>query len=155
MQSFHIFEMAQFLVFNVHRLVNLPRYAKNSSDAALPSLVSAEFSCFKQLSVHDDTVTWFTRQPMSKTSIGSIAKKLAEAANLPSGNRKTAIQTLLHANTPPTDVVQLTGHENIQSLNSYSLMSADQQRNNSHFLSSNLSRNMPKTVASSTSTMQY
>jgi len=81
--------------------------------------------------------------PMGKTSIGSIAKRMSEGANLPPGK---------HANIPPTDVVQLTGHKNIQSLNSYSIMSSDQQRNISHLLSSNWSRNMPQSVASTNST---
>lgn len=55
--------------------------------------------------------------------------------------RKTAIQTLLHANVSPTDVVQITGHKNVQSLNSYSHLSNDQQKNISSILSKKTSNN--------------
>lgn len=91
-----------------------------------------------------NTEKWFTRQPLGKNSIGTIAKNMVLQAQLPGSNktnhsgRKTAIQTLLHANVPPTDVVQLTGHKNLLSLNSYSTMSLDQQRNISHILSDHL-----------------
>ena len=66
---------------------------------------------------------------------------MAKHANLPStrmanhSGRKTAIHTLLHSNVAPTDVIQVTGHKNIQSLNVYSHLSIDQQ----HVISSVLS----------------
>jgi hypothetical protein len=41
--------------------------------------------------------------------------------------RKTAIQTLLHSNIPPTEVMQISGHKNVQSLNSYAEVSEAQQ----------------------------
>ena len=50
--------------------------------------------------------------------------------------RKTAIQALLHAKVPSTDVMQLTGHKNVQSLNSHSCLSLDQQKSMSKTLSS-------------------
>ena len=83
---------------------------------------------------------WFNRVPLGKNLIGNIAKNMATAANLQSkktnhSGRKTTIQTLIHANIPPTNVVQLTGHKNIQSLNSYSNMSTDQQHDISRILS--------------------
>jgi len=99
-----------------------------------------------QSTCYDDDV-WFKNQPMGKNAIGNIAKNMAEGADLSHGNktnhsgRKTAIQTLLHANVPPTNVVQLTGHKNIQSLNSYANMSLDQQRDVSHVLSSKMPDN--------------
>jgi hypothetical protein len=40
-----------------------------------------------------------------------------------------------HANVAPTDVAQLSGHKNFQSLNSYSKVSINQQKNMSHILS--------------------
>jgi hypothetical protein len=79
------------------------------------------------------TELWYSSQPMGKNVIGSIAKTMAQQCNLPAGRktnhsgRKTAIQTLLHSNVAPTDVVQLTGHKNLLSLNSYSKLSTDQQ----------------------------
>jgi hypothetical protein len=49
--------------------------------------------------------------------------------------RKTAVETLLHAGVAPTDVMQLTGHKNVQSLNSYAHLSTDQQHSISNLLS--------------------
>ena len=49
-----------------------------------------------------------------------------------------AIQTLLHAGVPPTDVMQLTGHKNIQSLNSYAHLSTNQQQSMSNLRSTQL-----------------
>ena len=90
------------------------------------------------------TSVWYTRQPLGKNTIGSIAKVMAQKAGLAATNktnhsgRKTAVQTLLHAGIPPTDVMQLTGHKNVQSLNSYSHLSLDQQRSVSNILSGQL-----------------
>lgn len=55
--------------------------------------------------------------------------------------RKTGIQSLLHAGVPPTNVQQLTGHKNVQSLNSYSTLSSNQQQQMSHILSKSISSN--------------
>ena len=87
---------------------------------------------------------WFTKQVIGKNTIGNIAKQMALQAGLSEARtnhsgRKTAIQTLLHAGIPPTDVMQLTGHKNVQSLNSYSKLSNDQQHSISNLLSNSLS----------------
>jgi hypothetical protein len=84
---------------------------------------------------------WFSRQPSGINSIGNIAKKMTIQGGLSSVNksnhsgRKTAIQTLLHADVSPTDVIQLSGHKNVQSLNSYSHLSTNQQQNVSKIIS--------------------
>ena len=65
---------------------------------------------------------------------------MAKAAGLKSVNktnhsaRKTGIKKLLHADIPPTDVMQISGHKNVQSLNSYSVISNEQQKNLSRIL---------------------
>ena len=64
------------------------------------------------------------------TDAAGISEKTNHSA------RKTAIQTLLHADVAPTAVMQLSGHKNIQSLNSYSHLSIDQQRKLSNVLAS-------------------
>ena len=46
--------------------------------------------------------------------------------------RKTMIQTLINNDVPPTDIMQLSGHKNIQSITSYSTVSQKQQLNMSH-----------------------
>ena len=70
---------------------------------------------------------------------------MASAANI-SGKktnhsaRKTSIQTLLHADIPPTEVMQISGHKNIQSLNAYSEVSENQHQSMSHILANVVSR---------------
>jgi hypothetical protein len=88
------------------------------------------------------TSIWFSIQPLGKNTIGNIARNMAKQAKLPStrvtnhSGRKTAIKTLLHSNVAPTDVIQITGHKNVQSLNAYSHLSMDQQHAISNMLSS-------------------
>lgn len=91
------------------------------------------------------TDVWFASIPLGKNTLGNLGKRMALEANCNSEHktnhsaRKTSIQTLLHANIHATDVMQLTGHKNVQSLNSYSHMSLDQQEQISHILSKQLS----------------
>ena len=95
---------------------------------------------------------WFSKQPLGLHTIGNIAKNMAQQANLHStrktnhSGRKTAIQALLHSQVPPTDVMQLSGHKNIQSLNSYSHLSLNQQQSLSNIISkrTTCSSNMQK-----------
>jgi len=42
------------------------------------------------------------------------------------------IQTLVNNDVPPTDIMQLSGHKNVQSITSYSTVSQKQQLNMSH-----------------------
>lgn len=44
------------------------------------------------------------------------------------------IQTLVNNDVPPTDIIQLSGHKNVQSITSYSTVSQKQQLNMSHTL---------------------
>jgi hypothetical protein len=89
---------------------------------------------------------WFSKQALGKNSIANLARNMSAAAGLQNASktnhsaRKTAITTLLHNHIPPTSVMQLTGHKNVQSLNEYSSLSVDQQRE----LSLTLSSHMPQ-----------
>jgi Phage integrase family len=99
---------------------------------------------------------WFGRQPMGKNSIGKITKEMALEANLASSKksnhsgRKTTVQTLLHAGVPPTHVMQLAGHKNVQSLNSYSHLSNEQQQGISNILSTTMSTSTKIPIQSNT-----
>jgi hypothetical protein len=91
-----------------------------------------------------DSEVWFTKQPLGQNSIGNIGKNMAVRCSLSSDKktnhsaRKTAIAALLHDNIAPTSVIQLTGHKNIQSLNSYSTLSYNQQEDISRALSNHV-----------------
>ena len=81
---------------------------------------------------------WFRRQPIGVNKLGSIMKNMASAAKLSSEKkltnhsaRKHLVQKLNNQNIPLT---QITGHRNIQSVNSYSTLSENQQRHISGIL---------------------
>ena len=63
---------------------------------------------------------------------------LASTRKTNHSGRKTAIQTLLHAGVVPTEVQQLSGHNNVQSLNAYSTLSTGQQQQLSNILSKSI-----------------
>ena len=78
---------------------------------------------------------------MGADRIGKIMKKMAENAKLCGKKtnhsaRKTMVTTLCKENVPETQIIQLTGHRNLQSLNSYKKASLQQQKEMSHILSS-------------------
>ena len=68
--------------------------------------------------------TWFKCQALGEHSLGNIMKDMARQANLPGrktnhSGRKTTVKRLKEANFENTDIIQITGHKNVQSLNSY------------------------------------
>ena len=56
--------------------------------------------------------------------------------------RKTMIQTLTNNNIPATDIIQLLGHKNLQSVTNYSVVSEKQQVKMSRTLSQLMSENV-------------
>ena len=57
-------------------------------------------------------------------------------------SRKTMIQTLTNNDIPATDIIQLSGHKNLQSVTNYSVVSEKQQVKMSCTLSGLMSGNM-------------
>jgi len=75
---------------------------------------------------------WYKRQPMGRNKLESIMQIMAEKAGIPGRKtnhsaRKTAIQKLNDCGIPPTQIMQLSGHRNVQSINSYAVNSLPQQ----------------------------
>lgn len=101
---------------------------------------------------------WYTNAPMGKNTIASIAKSMHSSAGLDTKKRsnhsarKTSIQSLLHSGIPPTSVQQLSGHKNLQSLNSYSTLPCDQQRQLSNILSKS---SASAEISTSSSLLEY
>ena len=54
--------------------------------------------------------------------------------------RKTLVQKLQDNNVPPNQIVQVTGHKNLQSVNYYSLLRERQMENISKIMSSSSSK---------------
>ena len=89
---------------------------------------------------------WYKRQGLGVNRLGNIMKIMANRAGL-QGNktnhtaRKTCVTTLT---SPKTQIIQLTGHRNVQSLISYKQPSLLQQEEMSRILSSHLSGQQPE-----------
>lgn len=73
-------------------------------------------------------------------------KNMVKAAGIPTDKklsnhsaRKHLVQKLSEQNIPPNQIMQITGHRNLQSVNNYSHVSENQHKNISKLLSNNLS----------------
>ena len=62
--------------------------------------------------------------------ISTVMKQMSINAGFPSNRklsnlsaRKHLVQKLSDNNVPPTEIIQITGHKNVQSVNSYSILS--------------------------------
>jgi len=76
---------------------------------------------------------WFKKAPVGVNKLNTLMKTIAQKARLGPNfknhsGRKTLIQTLVN-NVPPTDIMQLSGHKNVQSITGYSTVSQKQQLN--------------------------
>jgi len=67
--------------------------------------------------------TWIKAQPMGENKLNSILKDMCEVGGIPRktnhAGRKTLVQKLQHNDVPPNQIIQITGHKNLQSINSY------------------------------------
>ncbi|XP_062604368.1 zinc finger MYM-type protein 4-like [Saccostrea cucullata] len=70
---------------------------------------------------------WFKRQPVGVNKLASLIKRMANAAGIGGDKkltnhsaRKHLVQKLSENNVPPNQIMQITGHKNIQSINNYS-----------------------------------
>ena len=82
---------------------------------------------------------WFKKAPVGVNKLNTLMKTMAQKAGLwPNfknhSGRKTMIQTLVNNDVLPTDIMQPSGHKNVQSITSYSTVSQKQQLNMSHTL---------------------
>lgn len=91
----------------------------------------------------------FKRQPIGINKLTSLMRRMATAAGLPADKklsnhsaRKHLVQKLSEANVPPTHIMQITGHKNVQSINNYSHINELQHKHISSILS-NSDTSMP------------
>jgi len=99
---------------------------------------------------------WYMKVPLGKNEIGKFLKAAADEASLQRQGskvtnhsvRKNSIGRLLDANTSETFVAQLSGHKNLQSLQSYKSANEHHHRQMSYILSgSNQSQNAQQIAA--------
>lgn len=82
---------------------------------------------------------WFKKAPVGVNKLNTLMKTKAQSGGLGPifknhSGKKTMIQTLVKNDVPPTDIMQLSGHKNVQIITSYSNVSQKQQLNMSHTL---------------------
>ena len=85
-----------------------------------------------------DTI-WYKAQPLGVNSLGRIMKTMAEKGGLPGkktnhSGRKTTVKRLREAQFEAIDIMKITGHRNIQSINNYSDLPAEKHRKMSNVL---------------------
>ena len=84
---------------------------------------------------------WLKSSAMGQNKLNGLMKTMAEKGGLSSKRltihsaRKRMIQKLNDSDMPPGHLMQLSGHGNIQSINNYSHISQQQQKNMSRILS--------------------
>ncbi|XP_069109840.1 uncharacterized protein [Argopecten irradians] len=88
----------------------------------------------------DKSSRWFKCQPVGVNKLGRFMTTMAENAGLTSktgGNgkrltnhsaRKYLVQKLNDNGLPPNQIMQISGHKNIQSINNYSTINSNQHR---------------------------
>ena len=79
---------------------------------------------------------WFKEQPMEVNKLNNIMKDMTQAAGILNySGRKTLVQKLQHSGVPPNQIIQITGHKNLQSVNNYSSLREKQMEGISRILS--------------------
>ena len=83
---------------------------------------------------------WFKSQPMGVNKLNSLMKEMIETAGISvktnHSRRKTLVQKLQDNDVPPNQIVQITGHKNLQLINNYSSLRERQMENISKILPS-------------------
>ena len=105
----------------------------NDSDAPFYLAIN---NCTKQ----ESSKPWFKKSAVGQNKLNSLMRKMAEKAELGPNvtnhsGRKTMIQALTNNDIPARDIIQLSGHKNLQSVTNYSVVPEKQQVKMSHTLS--------------------
>ena len=85
---------------------------------------------------------WFKNSPLGVNSLRNMMKNMLKDAAFETdrkivnhSTRKHLIQKLVDSEIPPNQIIQITGHKNINSINNYSTLSATRQQQISTILS--------------------
>ena len=105
-----------------------PPTEMNDSDAPFYLAVN---NCTKQ----ESSKLWFKTSAVGQRKLNTLTRKMAEKAGLGANvknhsGRKTMIHSLTNSYIPATDIIQLSGHKNLQSVTNYSVVPEKQQKKN-------------------------
>ncbi|XP_053376908.1 uncharacterized protein KIAA1958-like [Mercenaria mercenaria] len=84
---------------------------------------------------------WFKKTPLGINKLYNIMRDMKAEAGIenpritPYSSRKHLVQTLNDAGVPANQIMQISGHKNVNSINNYSKINNDQSRNISKILS--------------------
>ena len=82
---------------------------------------------------------WLKSQAMGVNKLNTLMKEMTETAGIAvktnHSARKTLVQKLQDNDVPPNQIVQITGHRNLQSVNNYSSLRERQMENISRIMS--------------------
>ena len=99
---------------------------------------------------------WFKSAPMGVNKLNTLMNTMASKANINNERltnhsaRKHMIQKLNNSEIPPTHIMQLNGHKNVQSITNYSSLNLNQQKNISGILSRASSQTQVTTATNET-----
>ena len=94
----------------------------------------------RTIPVSNDSDQWFLRQRIGMNKLSSLMKSMCDKAKITNRKltnhsaRKHLVQKLRDNNIPPTEIMQITGHKNIQSVLNYSSISLENQKRCSNIL---------------------
>ena len=98
---------------------------------------------------------WFNKMTIGERKLGNLLKMMASDGKLDSNKRLTnhstrkhLVQKLRDSGIEPTDIMQISGHKNIQSVMNYSAMSENKHRECSKLLSNSRSNNTSTPIMS-------
>lgn len=104
---------------------------------------------------------WFKKQNMGINKIYSLMRSMKAKANLPATKRLTnhsarkhLLQKLNDCNIPPNQIIQISGHNNVNSVNNYCSINSKQQANISSILA-NTSKSTSIVPVSTTSAVGF
>ena len=87
---------------------------------------------------------WFKKQPIGVNKLATFMKRMSatlpgcDAKNLSNHSaRKYLIQKLVDNEVPPTDIIQISGHKNVNSVNSYSHINEKKHKRISAMITNN------------------
>ena len=106
-----------------------------------PSDYSTSNSPFYLATNPSNKFPWFKRQPVGINKLGSLMIRMSTSAGFEQKRftnhsaRTFLVPKLSEQNIPPTQIMQISGHRNIQSVNNYSHISMSQHRSSSGILS--------------------
>jgi hypothetical protein len=96
---------------------------------------------------------WYLRQKVGVKKLCKLLKTMKEKVQLDPNKRITShsarkylVQKLRENEVQSTDIMQISGHKNINSVNSYSSISENKQREISNILSNTRSESLPSST---------